>query len=502
MKLPGIKQLYLKLAVSLAAGAVTVLGFSPYEYFFIPLITLGLLFYLLTYTTDARHAFWTGYSFGLGLFAAGVSWLHISINLFGGVTFLAAIGITLLLILFLSLYPGIAGWLIHRYKKCQPCVLLIIIMPAAWTLMEWFRSWIFTGFPWLNIGYSQTDSPLSGMAPILGIYGVSWITTMTAGLLCLVFVGRKREKILAAITLLCIWMFSIQSQQTEWTRPKDKTLRTALIQGAVPQKIKWLPEQRQETVDLYLNMTEPYWGYDLILWPETALPMFYHEAGNVIARIRENSRQYGSTLISGLAWKKPGTDHYYNSLIMFGETDTMYHKQHLVPFGEYLPFDELLRPVFHFLKIPMSSFSSGNQEQPVLVAAGEVLGVSICYEDAFGEEVIRALPQASLLVNVSNDAWFGDSIAPHQHLQMARMRAVETGRYMIRATNTGISAIIDQKGKIIRQSPQFKADAISAYVALYEGATPYSKTGNIFIVGLMIAMLGLCMTRSKQTEKT
>ncbi|MCG8325674.1 MAG: apolipoprotein N-acyltransferase [Thiotrichales bacterium] len=480
------------------AGILAVSGFSPFDLFFNPFLSLAVLFYLYISADSARQSFVYGYCFGFGLFAAGVSWLHISINLFGGVNFLAAAGFTLLLILFLALYPAVTGWLVYRYRECQTWIQLIIIFPAAWTLFEWLRSWIFTGFPWLNMGYSQTDTPLSGMAPILGIYGVSWLTAMTAGILCLLFVGRKREKILAPIALVCIWTFSIQSQQTGWTQANGRTLSVALVQGGVPQEIKWLPEQRRKTIDLYLDLTEPYWGQDLILWPETALPMFYHEATHVIEQIRTYSREHNTALISGMAWQDNESRDYFNSLVLFGETDSMYHKQHLVPFGEYLPWDNLLRPFLNFLEIPMSNFSPGNQEKPVLVAAGEVLGVSICYEDAFGEEVIRALPEAGLLLNVSNDAWFGDSIAPHQHLQMARMRSIETGRYMIRATNTGISAVIDQKGNLIKQSPQFKSHVISAHVLSFEGATPYIKTGNFFVIGLMLAMLGLCIPRKKQ----
>ncbi len=496
------KQAFLlKLVIAFTCGAVTVSGFAPYQLFFIPLLTLAIVFYLLVKTSSVKQSLLLGYFFGLGLFGFGVSWLHISINLFGGVSFIMAIAFTLLLILFLSLYPALVAWVTFRYRRCRTYVRLIVILPAVWTLAEWFRSWIFTGFPWLNLGYSQTDSPLAGIAPIFGVYGTSWLTAMTAGMFTLIIVGRKRDKLLAAVSLVCIWAFSLQSLEADWTRPKDKTLQVALIQGGIPQELKWLPEQRQKTIDLYLDLTEPYWGHDLILWPETALPLFYHEATPILKTIRQRSARSGSALISGLAWKDPETPHYFNSLIRFGETDQFYHKQHLVPFGEYLPFDSVLRPILSFLHIPMSSFSAGEQEQPILIAAGEVLGVSICYEDVFGELTIKALPQASLLINVSNDAWFGDSIAAHQHLQMARMRSIETGRYMLRATNTGISALIDEKGKIISRSPQHRTDVLAGQVIPYEGMTPYSKSGNVFIVGLMFALLGLSMSRQHPDKK-
>ncbi len=490
----------IQLLASILAGSLTVTGFSPFEYAFVPIFTLGLLFFLWFHAVSARRALLIGYSFGLGLFGFGVNWLHISINLFGGVSFIGAAFITLCLVLFLALYPALVGWLVYRYRKCQTLVILIIVMPAAWTVAEWLRAWIFTGFPWLNLGYSQIDTPLAGIAPILGVYGVSWLTAMTAGLICLLILGRKREKILGAIAFVCIWGFSMQSQETGWTRPLDKSLGVALIQGGIAQELKWLPEQRQKTIDLYLDMSRPFWGKDLILWPETALPMFYHEATHVITRIRKYSREYGTALISGMAWKNPEGRDYYNSLILFGEPDSMYHKRHLVPFGEYLPFNDWLRPLLAFLQIPMSNFSAGDQDNPVLVAAGRVIGVSICYEDVFGEEVIDALPQASLLINVSNDAWFGDSIAPHQHLQMARMRSMETGRYMLRATNTGISAVINEKGKVIEQSPQFQTHALTARVIPFEGSTPYSRSGNYLIIGLLLAMLGLCTSRRRHDE--
>jgi apolipoprotein N-acyltransferase len=244
---------------------------------------------------------------------------------------------------------------------------------------------------------------------------------------------------------------------------------------------------------------EPYWGYELIIWPETAIPMFYHQALPVIEKLRELAQQHHTEFITGIPFMDPESKKYFNSVIVIGKTPDIYHKRHLVPFGEYLPFDHWLRPLLDFIQIPMSDFSAGHFAQPLIRAGGIPIGISICYEDVFGEEVIEALPQAQLLLNVSNDAWFGDSLAPHQHLQMARMRAMETGRYMLRATNNGISAIINEKGKIVAQLPQFEPRALSGRARLFSGATPYVLYGNkvIVILCFLMAVISTVLEKSK-----
>lgn len=479
----------LKIIVCLIAGGISPLAFAPYHNFWLLFLSLAVLFYMVLTSTKAKDSFWLGYAFAFAFFGIGVNWLHISINLFGGVNLIGAYMATYALVAFISLYPALTAYFAKYFFSSHSKLSLLLIIPAIWTLLEWCRSWIFTGFPWLNLGYSQSDSYLSAYAPLFGIYGISFFIAVIAMALVVVLIGKMKEKIICLLVVLFLIGSAYLTQPIEWSQAKNKQLEVALIQGGISQEIKWLPNQRQKTIDLYSTLTEQYWGHDIIVWPETAMPFFYDQNKPLIDLLKKQAANNNSILLAGFPYRQEGMEGYFNSLITIGADEDIYRKQHLVPFGEYLPFNNILRPMLEFLKIPMSDFSKGKQEKPVVKVANEIIGVSICYEDAFGEEVIRALPEASILVNVSNDAWFGDSIAPPQHLQMARMRSMETGRYMIRATNNGISAIIDHKGKILQQSPQFVAHSLSAKIVPYEGSTPYSRLGNYIIILPLLMML-------------
>ena len=487
--------------LSLLAGMLMPLAYAPYNIFFIAILCPALLLLIWTSCSPAK-AFRYGYLFGLGMFGTGVYWLYISINLFGGVNFIGAIFITALLVTFISLYPALVGYIGKRWFKQNDAVFLLLACPALWVISEWIRSWFLTGFPWLNLGYSQSDSLLSGVAPVLGVYGVSWLTFFIAALLaCLYhYRGKKGLAIGFAIFLLSITSWSLT--QINWTKPVKNDISVALIQAAIPQKLKWRPELRQQSLQLYMELSEPYWGNELVIWPETAIPAYNFTVTSFIKKLALLTKKSQTTFLSGIPSKELEAKEYYNSVMMLSEGKTSwYHKQHLVPFGEYLPLKPLLGVILDFLQIPMSDFSPGKQKLPLLITEELSIGISICYEDTFGEEVIKALPEATVLVNVSNDAWFGDSVAPHQHLQMARMRALETGRYMLRATNTGISAIINEKGKVVKQSPQFKPSALSAQITAFEGSTPYASWGNIPVVltALSLILLLLFQTRTTRT---
>ncbi len=489
-------------ALCLIAGALMPLAYAPFNIFFIAVLGPALL--LLSWVDSSpRQAFRCGYLFGFGMFGAGVYWLHISINMFGGVNFAASILITALLVAFLSLYPAIVGYIGRRWFKQNDALYLLVASPALWILAEWMRAWFLTGFPWLNPGYSQIDSILSGPAPLFGVYGVGWLTLFIAALLACLYHYKRRGAltIMTAIVLLSISSWSLT--RINWTSVSRDDVSVALVQAAIPQELKWRPELREQSLELYMTLSAPYWGDALVIWPETAIPAFSYRVTEFIEKLQGISKKYNTVFLSGIPSKKPGDGDYYNSIMMLSDGDiAWYHKQHLVPFGEYLPLKPILGVIMNFLKIPMSDFSPGQQDAPLLVTKNMSVGLSICYEDTFGEQVIKALPEAEVLVNVSNDAWFGDSSAPHQHLQMARMRALESGRYMLRATNTGISAIIDEKGRIVKQSPQFKPDVLSANISLFEGSTPYAKWGNIPVVtaALLFIMLLLLFQNRKKID--
>lgn len=476
------------------AGLLLPLAFAPFGFFPLAIISPAILFWLWQ-KASPRRAFFSGYLFGVGCFGFGVSWVAVSMYRFGGMGVSLSVLSTLLFVLVLGFFPAMTGWLYRRYFSTLSAALqLLLVLPALWGLLEWSRGWVLTGFPWLALGYSQTDSPLVGVAPVLGVYGISWLITFSAGLLVLAWQMPVRRW-LPLLALGLIWSLSACLLLAEWSAPAGKDVRASLIQGNVPQNIKWRPEQRQPTIDLYTRLSREHWAdSDIVIWPETALPAYYHQAERFLQGLAFEASEQGSALMLGLPVRPASApDTYYNAVVAVGGTPQIYYKHHLVPFGEYIPLKSLLGELLDILRVPMANFSRGDASQPPLNVAGQKIAVSICYEDAFGEEVIRALPQATMLVNVSNDAWFGDSLAPPQHLQMARMRSIETARPMFRATNNGISALIDHRGRVTKQSPQFEVFVLSGSLQPRSGATPYVLMGNYPLLALLFFSLLLAL---------
>ena len=496
MQIKPQKNYLLKLISCFLSGALLPLAFSPYDYPIIAILSLAWLFYTVLNSTP-KDAGYFGYVFGFGMFTTGVSWLHISINLFGGVNLTGALIITFVLVAYLSLYPALLAFIYQRLFANKGTLEFVIVMPVLWVLSEWFRSSIFTGFPWLNIGYSQIDTPVSSLAPVLGQYGVSWFTALISALLVALYLTSRMVKLGLVGVLFITWLGLNALGGIQWTTDKNTDISVALVQGAIPQEMKWKPEQRQKTLDLYLTLSEENQDSQLVIWPETAIPLLHHQAREFINELASLAKNQNRDYVVGIPFQDPDSKKFYNGITVIGSNSDTYYKQHLVPFGEYLPFDKWLRPVLDLMKIPMSDFSSGASKKPVIHAAGETIGVSICYEDVFGEEVIAALPEATILINISNDAWFGDSIAPHQHLQMARMRALETGRYMLRSTNTGVSAIINEKGDVTASSPQFIPHVTSDKVKTFEGLTPYARFGNwpVIIAAFLVLLISFIRLR-------
>ena len=479
------RKVFVSRLCAVVAGGLVPFAFSPFDYYILSIISLSILFYLWSGTNSTREAFILGYLFGFSMFGIGVNWLHISINLFGGVNIFGALFFTYLFIAYISLYPAICGYLVVRFFKN----FYIISLPAIWLITEWCRGWFLTGFPWLNIGTSQTDSILANFAPIVGDYGITFIVCLIAMAITIFVTGNQKLRVTGITIITFIIISSYLLNDKKWAYDKGDDLSVALIQGAIPQEIKWNSDQRQKTYEIYSSLSKPFWSSDLIIWPETAIPSLYHLAGDFISRIVKQKQYSNAMFMSGLVFKDQASNKYFNSILLIDKEHRFYHKHHLVPFGEYLPFKPILGKLLHFLKIPMSDFSSGNFNQKLFKTDKGNFGISICYEDAFDTEVRKALPEANILINISNDAWFGDSMAPHQHLQIARMRALENSRYMLRSTNTGVSAVIDDKGKIISRSPQFEPHALHANVKLLVGKTPYSQFGNDPIIGFSLFSL-------------
>jgi len=487
---------------ALLAGLALPFSFAPFKFYPLALIAPISLFGTWFNASPAR-ACWRGWLFGMGMFGIGVSWIHESFQ-FSHIGLPVAIVLTVLLIAFLAVFPAVLGLLTTRSFIRSDRVRFLLVLPAAWTLTEWIRGWFLTGFTWLQVGYSQVDSPLSGLVPIVGVYGVSWVSILSAGVVFLALREGRLPWLWYLPAVVAIWVGAGFMTKIHWTEGSGAKVRVALVQGNVPQDIKWLPEQRQPTVDRYLSLTRQHWEADLIVWPEAALPGTYNTFEAVLGALALEAESNETDLLIGIPTRRSG-DRYFNSVVAPGRTPAFYHKRHLVPFGEYLPVSVLLQPVVDLLGIPVANFEPGEKQQLLLNAAGEKLGVSICYEAAFGAEIIKALPEARLLVNVSNDAWFGDSIAPHQHLEMARYRALEVGRYLVRATNTGISAIIGPKGNLEMQAPQFETAVIVGDVMPMIGGTPYIYVGDTPVIvsaifALVIAVL-VSLRRGAQIPK-
>lgn len=464
--------------IALVFGVLSVLGFAPFNFYFVPILTLAGLFTLWLQTPSKRHAALIGFMFGLGFFGAGVNWVYISLHDFGGMSMPLAATATFLFCAFLALFPALVG-VLQLLFTTKIDYARILPMAALWVLMEWVRGWILTGFPWLAVGYSQApDSPLAGYAPLVGVYGVSLFAAFSAGIIALGLVAGRTKVYFA---LLLIWVTGFGLKQIDWTNPLGPPLSVSLVQGNIAQDRKWRPEMLASTLQSYGDFIFKSKS-KLIILPETAFPIFRDEIPTLyLNKLESHVQGLGADVISGIpdAIDRKDSVEYYNGAFNFGSAPTqIYRKYHLVPFGEYLPLRPVFAWVLNYLHIPLSDFSRGAQHQRPMAVAGQKIAVNICYEDVFGEEIIRQLPEASMLVNLTNDAWFGHSIGPQQHLQISQMRALETGRYMLRSTNTGVTAIINEKGFVVARAPEYVAMSLDGYAQGYGGSTAFIIWGN------------------------
>jgi apolipoprotein N-acyltransferase len=452
--------------IAFLAGAATVLAFAPFQLHPLAFLTFAVLMHQWM-SAPPRACAWRGWCFGFGLYLAGASWVYVSLHQFGGMPAPLAAFATVAYCAFLALFPAAAGWLQARVPASSAARACLLI-PAAWVLFEWMLSWILTGFPWLALGYAAVGWPLQGYAPLGGVYLVSFATLSIAGMLWLIVRGRP-VFLAAAIVLTGI---GEGLRHVPWTVPEGAPVSTALLQGNIAQEMKFRPERAALIFETYARLAEGTQAR-LIVSPETALPVFFDRVDPAyLARLDAAAKRNDGDLLLGVPFRT--REHYYNSVVTLGaSTRQVYHKVHLVPFGEFIPlgFGWVLR----WLSIPLSDFSRGAADQPPLAVAGQRVAVNVCYEDAFGSEIARALPEATLLVNVSNVAWFGDSLAPAQHLQIARLRAIETGRMHLTATNTGVTAAIDRDGRVLKRLEPFTEGRLEIPAQGYSGATPYVR---------------------------
>jgi apolipoprotein N-acyltransferase len=474
--------------VSLAAGALLACAFAPLQWWPLAIVCPAVLMWLWE-DAEPREAAWLGFCFNAGTFAAGTYWLYVSIHIFGEAPLYIAAFLMAALVVIMSLYHAALGYAVARFLPRSGPLRWLLAVPAAWLLIEWWRGWFLSGFSWLSLGYSQTDTWLAAIAPVAGVYGISAVLLICAGALVAFARGNARARVLAGLAFAAPWVAGGLLHSIQWTRPSGPPVSVAVVQGSIPQDQKWLDSNKQTTLDLYQRLTETALGTRLIVWPESAPPDLANDLVSWITDMYREAYTHHSALVFGVVRASDDGERYYNSVLALDQQMTWYSKNHLVPFAEFFPVPSFVRSWLRLHSLPYSDFTRGGDDQPPLPAAGLKLGATICYEDAYGSSMIRVLRSADALVNVTNDAWFGHSTARHQHFQIARMRAIESGRFLIRAANDGISGIIGPLGEVVARAPEFTPYVLKSAVTPRTGLTPYAYVGNWPIVSFCAAAL-------------
>lgn len=470
-----------------ASGALLPLSLAPFYLWPVAIVSMAVLFRNLQ-EQSLKQALAKSLVFGFGMFFAGVSWVYVSIHEHGFIPAPLALIATTLFCLFIALLFALPFTLSALIPQ-KPASWLIGL-PAIWVLSEWFRSWIFTGFPWLYSGYTHTETWLSGWAPIGGVMWLSFLTALAAAILSQLTQPHRNQRSvkLASLAIAAAVVSGYFLQQVNWTSPTGKNLSVVLIQPNTDQNKKWVYSELEGILQELQSQTQPHWGADIIIWPEAAIPTTPKNVWKFLDRLDQQAKVNQTALIAGIPTYHSSKRLFFNSVIALGANRGQYNKTRLVPFGEYIPVESLLRGLIRFFNLPMSSFSLGDADQPLLNIAGEKIATAICYEIVYPNLVASMAREASMLLTVSNDAWFGRSIAPRQHMQMARMRALENAKPMMRGTSNGVTALVDHRGEITATIEQFSAGELSGNIAPRSGQTVFSQTGSwpIVILSLLI----------------
>ncbi|TJY56766.1 apolipoprotein N-acyltransferase [Sinimarinibacterium sp. CAU 1509] len=491
-----LKSLLSAVAASVL-GAVMTLAFAPMAY--LPLIPLCLAaLFLLVRSCSARRAWLLGWLFGVGHFLGGVYWVFISTHTYGGAPAWVSVLMLMALVAYLGLFPAFVLYAAARLRLWQSSWGWGGLA-ALWLLSELARGWLLTGFPWLSLGYAATDAPLARLAPLLGVHGISVLLVLSAALIerampRVMPLSPPRRAVLLVLAALPWWLPPLLPTASAWTRPNGAALSVAVVQGNISQDQKWDRDLVGPILDRYLRMTESALGADLVVWPEVAVTQPYQAIRlPYLEALSAQARQAGSAVLAGMIIHADDGRGYYNGVEVLGRGSGRYTKRHLVPFGEYFPIPDFLRPVMAWIGTPYDDLLSGGDEQAPIAVHGERLGLSICFEDAFGRELRHGVGSQSLLVNLTNDAWFEGSSAPAQHLQIARMRALETGRMLVRAANTGISALIDADGRVLDSAGWNRTEILKGQIQPRAGLTPYARWGDwplaVLALGLLAALV-------------
>ncbi len=482
------------------AGSLITLSLAPFYYWPLAIIAMSAL-HLALVDASPKQSMWRATYFATGLQLSGNFWVYVSMHEHGGANAILASIMTLGLCLFLASWLIPLGYVYARFIRDKKGG-KTFGFAALWIISEWLKTSLLTGFPWLFLGYSQLQAPLHDWAPVIGTFGISFILAYTGAVISTGLIKRKLP--IESLIVMVLWLLPLILTHIEWTKKKNDTAYSvALIQPNIDLEDKWVPENREPIMNYFRLSTEELKNIDLIIWPETALPDLYNNIPDYLEEINGIAIANNSAVIMGLAskWYDNEQPVYHNSIVAIGKGSGLYHKQKLVPFGEYVPLEEWLRGLIQFFDLPLSQFSAGPDNQEPLHAHDLVIMPYICYEVVYPDFVAHTAGAADILLTVSNDAWFGTSIGPLQHMQMAQMRALETGRYMIRDTNNGITGVINANGDIIAALPQFTRDILKADVYAYEGLTPVARYGTLPAVIFSMVILLLLWRLPTQNPK-
>lgn len=480
MKKPSLlNRKYSNDFLALISGCFLTLAFAPFNLFPLAFLCPAILLYTW-FDVSPLRAFFRGWLFGFGLFSTGVYWIFISIHTYGNANIFLSVLISILLFMVLAFFPAATGYFLNRYFPKTNTAKILFAFPVIWVFFEWVRSWIFSGFTWLTLGYSQLATPLRGYAVSLSVLGVSLSILITIGLCYEIFFEYKkhqRKKLIRhVLALIFLWGMGIFLSHYTWTQPSGQPIKVSLIQGNIPQEIKWSPDALEPTLDKYKQLTDAHLDSQLIIWPEGAIPLPMQYALDYIETMTDEVKAHNAAILTGIPVK--ADKGYYNAIIAFGSNvEGAYAKRRLVPFGEYTPNFKLFNYIMGSLDIPMADFVVGPSLHPPIKAFGTKIDSFICYEITFPEQVRNIDPGIGIILTINNDAWFGKSIASAQHFQMGQMRAVENGRPVIFVSNTGITGIIKPNGQIQSSAPPFEEYVLTDTVQPYTGLTPWGRLG-------------------------
>ncbi len=489
----------MRYGLALIFGALAPLSLAPFDLWPAGAVSVAGWFYLLH--RSSRRSWLLGWLYGVGKYAVGASWIYVSIHQYGNAPPPLAAFLVVLFVSGLALFPLLNAWAFERLRTGRPLG-DGLLFAALLVGFEWLLTWVLTGFPWLYVGYAHLDTPLANLAPIGGVLLVSYALTLSAvmavsAVLCRDGAGRAA----AVMLMLAPWLLGWLAARPTWVE-SGEALQVALVQGNIDQSVKWRPESRMPIYRTYLRLSDAHWDVDLLVWPEAALTFMGQEAAEALEALDARAREAGTALVLGmpaLEREPAGNVVFRNTAVAVGNGEGRYVKRRLVPFGEYVPLEDLLRGLIDFFDLPMSRSEPGNWHQPLLDIGGARAAMAICYEVVYPALVREQAQRADVLMTVSNDTWFGRSIGPLQHLEMARMRALENGRWMLRGTNNGVTAVIDHRGRIRARLPQFEEGVLRTEFRLMSGETPFLRFGHtplLLLLAVVLAFLTYLRFRS------